>query len=154
MWRYLTSICPRSTASPLRERSRRRASLSSVIFLTIHYEEDFFRAALDLGVRGYVLKDSAATDIVASIKAVAAGRHYTSPALTSSLVKRARRGSDALAEKPTLSDLTQTERRILQLIAGYKTNKEIADELCISFGRSRHIGRTCAPSSRSVAATP
>ena len=117
----------------------------SVIFLTIHHEEDFFGAAIDLGARGYVLKDSAATDIVASIKAVAAGQHYTSPALTSSLVKRARRGSDALAEKPTLSDLTQTERRILQLIAGYKTNKEIADELCISYRTvETHRANMCA----------
>ena len=92
-----------------------------------------------------MLKDSAATDIVASIKAVAAGQHYTSPALTSSLVKRARRGSDALAEKPTLSDLTQTERRILQLIAGYKTNKEIADELCISYRTvETHRANMCA----------
>ncbi len=45
-----------------------------IVFLTMHSEEEIFQAAMDLGVKGYVLKDSAVTDIVSSIKAVAAGR--------------------------------------------------------------------------------
>src|SRR5262245_19081555 len=40
-----------------------------IVFLTIHREEEVFRAALDQGVTRYVLKDSAVTDIVASVKA-------------------------------------------------------------------------------------
>src|SRR5688572_5874370 len=45
-----------------------------VIFLTMHKDERFFNTALDLGVKGYVLKDSAVTEIVGSIRAVAAGQ--------------------------------------------------------------------------------
>lgn len=104
----------------------------AVIFLTIHREEDFFNEALDLGAQGYVLKDSAASDIVTGIKAVAAGEHFTSPAMTTYLVKRTRRASEFRRSKPTLNDLTPTERRVLQLIADYKTSKEIADELGVS----------------------
>ena len=103
-----------------------------VIFLTIHREEDFFNEALDVGAQGYVLKDSAASDIVTGIKAVAAGEHFTSPAMTTYLVKRTRRASELRQSKPTLNDLTPTERRVLQLIADYKTSKEIADELGVS----------------------
>ena len=55
----------------------------AVIFLTMHKDERFFNAALDLGVQGYVLKDSAVTEIIGSIKAVASGQEYVSPALTS-----------------------------------------------------------------------
>jgi DNA-binding NarL/FixJ family response regulator len=104
----------------------------AIIFLTVHREEDFFAEALNLGARGYVLKDSAATDIVAGIKAVAAGEHYTSPAMTTALVQRTRRVADRGARPPSIDDLTPTERRILKLIGEYKTSREIADELCVS----------------------
>lgn len=105
---------------------------SEVIFLTIHREEDLFDAAISLGVKGYVLKDSALGDIVSGIKAVAAGQHYTSPALTTYLLNRKRRAASLAKERPGLHALTATERRVLTLIADYKTTKEIADELFIS----------------------
>ena len=53
-----------------------------VVFLTMHSERELFEAALELGIKGYVLKESAVTDIVAAIKAVAAGQPYLSPALS------------------------------------------------------------------------
>ena len=111
---------------------REQGLATAVIFLTIHREEDFFNEALDVGAQGYVLKDSAVSDIVTGIKAVAAGEHFTSPAMTTYLVKRTRRASEFRRSKPTINDLTPTERRVLQLIADYKTSKEIADELGVS----------------------
>ena len=111
---------------------REKGLANAVIFLTIHREEDFFNEALDLGAKGYVLKDSAVSDIVTGIKAVAAGEHFTSPAMTTYPVKRTRRASEFRRSKPTINDLTPTERRVLQLIADYKTSKEIADELGVS----------------------
>src|SRR5438093_11414594 len=57
-----------------------------VIFLTVHREEAFFTEALELGAKGYVLKDSAISDIVTCIRAVAGGQHFTSPAMTSYLI--------------------------------------------------------------------
>jgi DNA-binding NarL/FixJ family response regulator len=103
-----------------------------IAFLTVYRDEDLFNAALDLGVRGYVLKDSAATDIVSCIRAVASGQHYASPALTSHLVNRGRRAAALAGERPGLATLTPTERRVLRLIADYKTSREIADELFVS----------------------
>jgi DNA-binding NarL/FixJ family response regulator len=104
----------------------------AVIFLTMHKDERFFNAALDLGVKGYVLKDSAVNEIIGSIRAVAAGREYVSPALTSFLLNRGRRAAALLAEQPGLGQLTPAERRILKLIAEYKTSNEIAEELFLS----------------------
>ncbi len=103
-----------------------------IIFLTMYKEHDTFNRALDLGVKGYILKDSAATEIVDGIKAVAGGEHYISPAISSFLVNRVAR-TDSLSEQyPGLRSLTPTEQRILKFITEKKSSKEIADELFIS----------------------
>ena len=104
----------------------------AVIFLTMYKDERFFNAALDLGVKGYVLKDSAVNDIVACIKTVASGQNFISPLLSTYLVNRRDRATSLLKQKPGLNNLTAAEREVLRLIATNKTNKEIADELCIS----------------------
>ncbi len=104
-----------------------------MVFLTIQRDEDMVNEAVNLGVKGYVLKDSALTDIVSCIKSVAKGQHYASSALTSYLIKRSSRAAALTEEKTGIKDLTPTERRVLKLIAEYKTSKEIAEELFISY---------------------
>lgn len=114
-------------------RSLREKNLPvEVVFLTMHSEEEAFQAALDLGIKGYVLKDSAVTDIVVGIKSVAAGKHYLSPSLSALLVNRRRRTDELEHEKPGLHQLSPTERRILKLIAEDKASKEIAKQLFVS----------------------
>jgi len=117
-------------------RSLREENIAvEIIFLTVYREESIFQTALSLDVRGYVLKDSAPTDIVSAIRAVCQGEHYTSPLLTSYLVKNARTsaapGSARHAELG-LADLSPAELRVLDLIAAYKTSKDIAEELGVS----------------------
>jgi len=104
-----------------------------MVFLTIQRDEDMVNEAVNLGVKGYVLKDSALTDIVSCIKSVARGQHYASSALTSYLIKRSSRAAALTEEKTGIKDLTPTERRVLKLIAEYKTSKEIGEELFISY---------------------
>ena len=101
----------------------------ALIFLTMHKNERFFNAALDSGVKGYVLKDCASAEIVEGIRTVAAGRSYITPLLTDYLLNRHRAG--LVAETP-LASLTPAERCVLRLVAEYKTSKEIADDLFIS----------------------
>jgi len=110
---------------------RQKKVQTQVIFLTMHRNEDFFQRALDLDVRGYVLKDSAVIDVVSAIKAVSRGEHYTSPALTSYLIKKRSGGSSAASSERGLGlhSLSPTERRVLELIAEYKTSRDIAEEL-------------------------
>lgn len=100
-----------------------------VIFLTAQSDEALFQEAVSLGVKAYVLKESAASDIVAAIRAVAAGEHYTSPALTTYLMRRQQAPQDRAG---SLADLTATEMRVLRLVAEYKTTREIAEALFIS----------------------
>ncbi len=123
---------PHLTGFDLLRAIREKKLPVEVIFLTMYKDEDMFNEALDLGAKGYVLKDSAITDIAGCIHAVAAGRHYISPAISSFLVNRNTRSAELVKQKPSLNDLTPTERRILKLIAEKKTSKEIAAELFIS----------------------
>lgn len=104
----------------------------AAIFLTMHKDEDAFNEAMNLGVKGYVIKDSAVTDIVQAIRAAAAGEDFISQPLSGFLLRRARRSTELVERKPSLSDLTPAERRVLSLIAENKTTKAIAAELFIS----------------------
>ncbi len=103
-----------------------------IVFLTMHSEEELFQAALDLGTKGYVLKESAVNDIAAAIKAVAAGEAYLSPALSSHLLKGRTGNSELAREYPGLATLTPMERRVLRLIADDLSSKEIAAQLFVS----------------------
>lgn len=96
------------------------------IFLTMHKDEGIFNAAIDADVKGFVIKDSAATDIVNCIKEVAKGKRFFSSVLSEFLLNR-RNGSAS-----PLDTLTVSERRVLRLISNGKTTKEIAEELFIS----------------------
>lgn len=96
------------------------------IFLTMHKDEAIFNAAIDADVKGFVIKDSAATDIVICIKEVAKGKRFFSHALSDFLLNRRNNHTSPL------ETLTASERRVLRIIAEGKTTKEIAAELFIS----------------------
>ena len=103
-----------------------------IIFVTMYREEKLFTQSLEAKVKGYVLKDSAVTDIVSCIRAVAAGQNYASPELMTYLVKHVGRDAPVDPTRSGLEELTPTERHVLSLIADYKTSKEIAEALFIS----------------------
>jgi DNA-binding NarL/FixJ family response regulator len=123
---------PQLTGFELLRELRARGQTVAVIFLTMYRDEEMFNEALDLGALGYVLKDSATTDIIGAIRAVAAGQPYISPAISALLLKRGARAAALVQQKAGLNDLTPAERRILKLIAENRTSKEIAAELFIS----------------------
>lgn len=101
-----------------------------VVLLTMYKEERFFNAAMEAGVKGYVLKDSAIDEIFGAIRAVRNGENFISPTLSTLLVKRAER---PIAARPSEIDkLSPAERRILKLVGEAKSNQQIADELFLS----------------------
>jgi len=101
------------------------------LILTMHREEATFRAALERGAAGYVLKENASSDVLLGVRAVAAGGMYLSPSIASYL-GRWREASASPQGSSRLGALTPTERRVLRLIGANRTTKEIAHELCIS----------------------
>jgi DNA-binding NarL/FixJ family response regulator len=104
---------------------RRQGLPAAVIVLTMHGEPDLLNEALGLDVLGYVVKDSAVTDIAAGIQAVHQGRHFISPALATHFIAR---GAAPAAGTRSVNALTPTEQKILRLVADGKSSKEIAEE--------------------------
>ena len=119
-------------------RIRERGWPVATAFLTMHKDAATFDAALDVGVKGYVVKDSAANEIIGCIKAVTAGQTFFSPALSGHLLARRERVDNFDRQIPSIKDLTASERRILRLIAEAKNNKEIAETLFISVRTVEH----------------
>jgi DNA-binding NarL/FixJ family response regulator len=113
-----------------REVIRRKLS-TKLIFMTLHNDGELFRAATELGVHGYLLKDSAMLEIVAGVSAVAAGRPYFSSEVTMRMLQ-AREPAEPRVEDVT-SRLTPSERRIMQLIAEGQSSKEIGAALQIHY---------------------
>lgn len=124
---------PNLTGFALLRELRAQRLPTAVVFLTMYRDEEMFNEALDLGALGYVLKDSAMTDITGAIRAAAHGQPFISPDISVYLFNRATRSTTFTQQMPTLQALTQTERRVLKLIAENKTSKEIAAELFISY---------------------
>jgi DNA-binding NarL/FixJ family response regulator len=115
-----------------REISKRRLPVN-FIFLTLHPDEELLRAAMDLGAKGYILKDSALEEIVAGVKAVAEGRIYLSSALTARLLQTREPVTAVAPSSDLVTGLTATERKIVSLIAEDKSSKEIGAELSIQY---------------------
>lgn len=118
--------------------AREQRLTAAMIFLTMHKDEHYLDAALDAGVRGYVLKDNAATEIVECIRSVAGGGEYISPTLSSFLIRRHTRAASLAEQKPAIEQLTATERRIVRLVADGLTSREIAAQLGIGVRTVEH----------------
>ena len=116
----------------VREMTKRRLG-AAVIFLMLHADEEMLDEAIALGVRGYMLKDSALSQVADGVRAVAAGQHYVTPSLTALLLAHRARARNLAERQLGLKDLTPTERRILGLIAGGLSSKEIADQLFVHY---------------------
>lgn len=103
-----------------------------IIILTMYDEEELFNKAMDLGVKGYLLKECAVKDILDCIISVSEGKHYISPVISDYLVNRSSILNVNANQRSAIEKLTLTERQILQQIAENKTSKEIADKFFIS----------------------
>jgi two-component system, NarL family, response regulator NreC len=100
---------------------------TKTILLTQHDEKQYVTEALEAGVKGYVLKSQAGSDLLQAIKQVSRGQVYLSPGVAQAVVE----SYQSKGEK-TGTPLTLRERQVLQLIAEGKTTKDVASVLGIS----------------------
>lgn len=110
----------------------RRLEQIAVLILSMHADEPYIMQALEAGAKGYLLKDSAGTDLIRAIEIVATGKSFFSPAVSKVLLDDyVRRLADA-GVTDRFQTLSEREREVFQLIAEGHTNKTIADLLSVS----------------------
>jgi len=91
--------------------------------LTMHKDKEYFKEAMDINVKAFVLKDKISDDLVECIKTIYSGDYYISPAISGYLVEK---------KKPAISELdklTSAEKEVLRLLSQNKTSTQIASEL-------------------------
>jgi len=103
-----------------------------VIVLSMHPDESYVLRALKAGVKGYLLKDSADSDLIEAVRAVARGKSFFSPAVSRVLLDDYMRKLRRSGAEDTYDLLTPREREVLQLVAEGKSNKEVANLLNLS----------------------
>ncbi|MEV4624226.1 response regulator transcription factor [Asanoa sp. NPDC049573] len=99
------------------------------LILTSYEDDEALFAAIMAGAAGYVLKQVRGTDLVETVRRVAAGQSMLDPAVTQRVLDRIRSGVEQPQE---LKALTDQERRILEHIAEGRTNREIAAEMFLA----------------------
>lgn len=110
----------------------RRFPNASVLILSMHSEEAYIMQAMKAGAKGYLLKDSADSELIRAVIAVSVGKSFFSPAVAKVMLDEYVRH---LADKGIVDrfeSLSEREREIFQLIAEAHSNKEIADLLSVS----------------------
>lgn len=123
---------PKMTGLFVLKELKKSGSKTEVVFLTMFDDEEILNEAMDLGVKGYILKESASIEIMNAVHSAFEGKYYISPALTDKLLKRKVKKETFASSHPQLASLSDQERRILIMIADSKSSKDIAEELFLS----------------------
>jgi DNA-binding NarL/FixJ family response regulator len=105
---------------------------AAVVILSMHSDEGYILKALRAGARGYLLKDSAETDLIQAIRAVCSGKAFFSPAVSKVLADDYLRQMQQHGVEDLYDLLTARERELLQLVAELKSTKDIAALLGLS----------------------
>lgn len=136
---------PMMTGLEVVQAVNRQSLKCEFVMLTMYKEEEYFNEAMDLGVKGYLLKESAVDDLLTCLRTVSAGNYYVSPIVSDYLVKRTSKRQLLTHQAPDILLLTPMELRVLKLISENKTSKEIADDLHVSFRTvQNHRTNICA----------
>jgi DNA-binding NarL/FixJ family response regulator len=101
----------------------------NTLILTSYDDDDALFAAIMAGAAGYVLKQIRGTDLLETVRRVAAGQSTLDPAVTAQVLERVRSGPP---KDPAMERLTEQEQRILELIAQGLTNRQIASTLFLA----------------------
>jgi DNA-binding NarL/FixJ family response regulator len=123
---------PRLSGTDAAQRLSEKFPASRIIILSMHSDEAYVLKALKAGARGYLLKASPEADVLAAVRAVAAGNAYFSPSITKLLVEDYVSELRRRGVEDSYDLLTLREKEILQLLASGKNNREISELLHIS----------------------
>lgn len=121
---------PRLSGLEVVRRLRKQLPATRLLMLTVHDEEEYVLSAVKEGAAGYLVKDSAASDLIEAVRALHSGQGYFGPQASKALADQLHR------PRPETTDpygpLTPREREVFHLVVDGMTTKEVAAELGIS----------------------
>jgi two-component system response regulator NreC len=123
---------PRLNGTDAAQYIREKAPRVAIIMISMHADESYILRALKSGARGYLLKASPESEVLAAIRAVASGQAYFSPVITRILVEEYVAEMQRRGVEDSYDLLTLREKEIMQLLVTGKTNKDLADKLNVS----------------------
>lgn len=103
-----------------------------LLFLTMHASPQYATEAFKAGGSGYLLKQSAVSELPQAIEAVLQGKYYLTPSIAKPVIEQALKAEDKPAVKGSIAELTPRQREVLQLIGEGKRTKEVAELLKLS----------------------
>jgi DNA-binding NarL/FixJ family response regulator len=121
---------PKLNGLEVSRRIKKENPSAKIVILTMHEEEEYSLKLVRMGVSGYLLKDSAAQEVIEAVRTAHSGRVYFSPQIAKTLAESYR--ELAPTEDDPYERLNDREREVLQLIAEGHSNKKAAEILCIS----------------------
>jgi DNA-binding NarL/FixJ family response regulator len=101
------------------------------LMLTSFSDDEALFTAIMAGAAGYLLKQVSGMDLVSAVRRLAAGESLLDPAMTTAVLERLRRPAEE-DDDPRYQSLSEQERKILDLIAEGKTNRQIAENLFLA----------------------
>jgi DNA-binding NarL/FixJ family response regulator len=123
---------PNKTGFDVAKQAHYESLSVDIIFLTMYNDEIVFNKAMDIGVKGFVLKENTVSEIVKCVRTVADGKYYLSPVISEYLLRRNTRLAPEATDKYGIDLLTETERKIMKQLTLMKTSQEIADYFNVS----------------------
>ena len=115
---------------------------AKLLFLTMHASPQYATEAFKVGGNGYLLKQSAVSELPQAIEAVLQGKYYLSPSIAKSVIEQGLKGEATPMIKGSVTELTSRQREVLQLIGEGKGTKAISSLLNVSV-KTIEFRKTC-----------
>jgi len=103
-----------------------------ILVLTMHDDEEYLKAVLQAGAKGYVLKKAADVELLSAIRTVSRGEMFIYPSMAAALLYQMVNPQKTNSQGKKVRPLSEREREVLRLLALGHTNQEISEILCVS----------------------